>query len=191
MRKKCADCKTFKTLENFAKDKTQKLGIRSYCKSCARVRSLKWSQNSDNILKRKKYNYTTKKHISEYNKEYYKKNKKIIAQYKNKRYKINIQHRLALVLRSRIKSALKCIVKNGKSLELLGCSIEQYKKYLEKQFDKKMSWSNYGKYWEIDHIKPCNSFDLILAENQQKCFHYSNTRPLKIEENRSKSDKII
>lgn len=40
-----------------------------------------------------------------------------------------------------------------------------------------MSWDNYGE-WEIDHIKPCCSFDLSLPENQLACFNYQNTRPL-------------
>ena len=41
-----------------------------------------------------------------------------------------------------------------------------------------MSWENYGTLWDIDHIKPCASFDLSLEEEQKKCFHYSNTQPL-------------
>ena len=30
----------------------------------------------------------------------------------------------------------------------------------------------------IDHIKPCFSFDLSIPSQQEECFHYSNQRPL-------------
>jgi len=51
-----------------------------------------------------------------------------------------------------------------------------------------MSWLNYGiGGWEIDHIKPCCHFDLSKPEEQEKCFHYSNLRPLWATENRSKA----
>ena len=54
-----------------------------------------------------------------------------------------------------------------------------------------MNWDNYGIVWEIDHIKPCDSFDLTNDEQQKQCFHYKNTRPLLISENRSKGSKYL
>jgi ribosomal protein L40E len=30
----------------------------------------------------------------------------------------------------------------------------------------------------MDHIIPCISFDLTKEEEQRKCFHYTNLRPL-------------
>ncbi len=36
----------------------------------------------------------------------------------------------------------------------------------------------WGKVWELDHIKGCCNFDLTQLIEQQKCFHYSNLRPL-------------
>jgi hypothetical protein len=53
--------------------------------------------------------------------------------------------------------------------------------HIEKQFLNGMSWDNYGKgldKWNIDHIIPCNTFDLTKPEEQKRCFHYSNLRPL-------------
>ena len=49
-----------------------------------------------------------------------------------------------------------------------------------------MTWKNHGTVWEIDHIKPCASFDLTDITQQHKCFNYINTQPLYYLENRSK-----
>ena len=49
-----------------------------------------------------------------------------------------------------------------------------------------MNWENYGTYWEIDHIKQVNTFDLKYFENQQQCFYYTNLRPLEKIENRKR-----
>lgn len=41
-----------------------------------------------------------------------------------------------------------------------------------------MSWDNRGKYWHIDHIKPCSSFNLEKQEEIFRCFNWTNLRPL-------------
>lgn len=81
--------------------------------------------------------------------------------------------------------------KSAKSLELLGCSLEEYRNYLEIQFRDGMTWDNYGNYWHIDHKIPCSSFNLILPEEQRKCFNYTNTQPLLVEENLKKHAKLF
>ena len=42
---------------------------------------------------------------------------------------------------------------------------------------------------EIDHIKPLIEFDLTDPKEQFKAFHYLNTQPLWMHDNRVKSDK--
>jgi len=53
-----------------------------------------------------------------------------------------------------------------------------------------MTWSNYGKGWHIDHIKPCASFDLSNPEQQKICFHYTNLQPLWAIDNIKKGAKF-
>jgi len=49
-----------------------------------------------------------------------------------------------------------------------------------------MNWDNYGEYWEIDHIKQINTFSI---KNITEAFHYLNTRPLEIIENKRRPKK--
>jgi len=74
------------------------------------------------------------------------------------------------------------------SLRMLGCSIKEWRDYLENQFQEGMSWENYGE-WHIDHIKPVSSFDLEKEEERMKAFNYTNTQPLWADENLSKGAK--
>jgi len=77
-------------------------------------------------------------------------------------------------------------------MKLVGCSIDQLKQHIEKQFKKGMSWDNWGIYgWHIDHIKPCASFDLTKESEQKKCFHYTNLQPLWAKENLKKYNHYI
>lgn len=72
--------------------------------------------------------------------------------------------------------------KSKQTNEYLGCSYEEYFVYLEQRFDSNMNWDNYGTYWEIDHIHPLS---------KGGSFHYTNTQPMEVIENRKKSNKVI
>jgi len=94
------------------------------------------------------------------------------------RRKNDINYNLRNILRARFYSVVKLNNKQSSVLKLVGCTIEELRSYLEKQFLPEMTWENYGTIWEIDHILPCASFDLTKEEEQKKCFHYTNLQPL-------------
>ena len=48
-----------------------------------------------------------------------------------------------------------------------------------------MSWENKGE-WNIDHIRPCASFDLTDDKRARLCFNWRNLSPLGETENKSK-----
>lgn len=73
-------------------------------------------------------------------------------------------------------------------MELIGCTVEQLRIHLEDQFLPGMSWENYGE-WEVDHRRPCGSFDLREEAQQRECFHYSNLQPMWAPDNASKGAK--
>jgi len=84
------------------------------------------------------------------------------------------------------KSVNKC----ANTIELLGCNLLFFQKWLNYQFEDWMNFDNYGS-WEIDHVTPCESFDMTKDNEQKRCFHWTNCRPLLKKENNSKNDKII
>jgi hypothetical protein len=77
--------------------------------------------------------------------------------------------------------------KSKRTEELLGCSFEFFKKYIESKFKRGMSWKNFGK-WHFDHIIPLATAKTI-EEIDELC-HFSNIQPLWANENFEKSDKI-
>jgi hypothetical protein len=122
-------------------------------------------------------------------KEYRIKNRKRTNEYMMKRRKENPQIKIADSLRKRINKLVKKKNKSKSTLELLGCSLDEFLNHLEELFQDGMSFDNYGK-WHIDHILPCSAFDLENSEEQEICFHYTNLQPLWAKENISKSNKI-
>lgn len=123
-------------------------------------------------------------------KRYAKTHRAELSEKQNQRRRTNPQHRIVHSLRERIRAALdNRTPKSAPTMELLGCTIDQFLGHLELQFQEGMSWSNYGD-WHIDHRNPCAAFDLANPEQQRRCFHYSNLQPLWAEENLTKQAKI-
>lgn len=212
--KKCTKCNIVKELNQFSKCISNKDELQFRCKICRSEDMKIWRKDNKDYCKEYAHKnwLNNKESKSKYSKKYQTLNKEQQKIYSEKhrqtekgietrkkyrkieyklKYGIDIEWTLKLVLRNRLKNAIKNNFQKGKTLKMLGCSIQEFKLYLEQQFDENMDWSNYGKdkYWEIDHIKPCSSFNLIDIEQQNICFHYTNLQPLTILQNRIKKDK--
>ena len=102
--------------------------------------------------------------------------------------------RISATLRDAIKNALKKrgIQKRKPSFEMLDYTPEQLREHLEKQFDKKMNWDNYGSYWHVDHIVPQARLSYTSTDevNFQRCWSLENLQPLEALTNLLKSDKL-
>lgn len=85
--------------------------------------------------------------------------------------------------------ALKGNTKAAKTMELVGCSIEFLRGYIEAKFEIGMTWENTGE-WHLDHIIPCAIFDLSDPVQQRECFNFSNLQPLWAKDNFKKSDRL-
>jgi hypothetical protein len=106
-----------------------------------------------------------------------------------RKYKVDPVFTAKRALRNQTARIKRLTKRSKRSNELLGCTYEQARKWIESQFQRGMSWSNAG-VWEIDHIVPISAFDLT-DDQQIRCVnHYTNLRPLWAEDNRRKGDKI-
>ena len=136
-----------------------------------------------------------KQWIRNWRNNWHNKNKEKISKVLSEKYKNDLNYRLRRNITNRIKFLITCKNSDNKkykhTLELLGCSIEYLKQYLQNQFRDGMTWENHSHFgWHIDHKIPVSSFNLSKLEEQQKCFHYSNLQPLWWYENLQKSNKI-
>lgn len=165
--KKCTKCEQTKNVNEFYWRKTRN-NFSPKCKVC-------WNEDS------KEYNKNHKSERQEYLKKWVKDNdlhRKYQREYKRN---ASSQDKIIFNLRNRVYKLMLKDYKGQKTLELIGCSREEFMIHLEKQFTDKMNWENYGTYWEVDHILPLSKGGTI---------HWSNSQPLTISENRKKNNKI-
>lgn len=106
-------------------------------------------------------------------------------------YSVSPKCRLENNLRRRLLSAIKNNYKSGSAIRDLGCTVEYLKKYLESKFSSKMTWGNWGTYWQLDHIKALCLFDLTEKEQLLKAVNYKNLQPLTIPAHEKKSAKDL
>jgi hypothetical protein len=124
---------------------------------------------------------------------YHRNSKKIVQknyEYARKRRAVDPNYNLTIVLRQRLYRALKGQYKTGSAVSDLGCSIDDFRIYIETRFQPGMTWENHGRTgWHIDHIIPISSFDLSNPEEFKRAVHYTNLQPLWAHENHQKSNK--
>ena len=129
--------------------------------------------------------YDPQKHKEYYAKNRERKIKNTIA-YTKKRIKEDPKYKHRHVLGIKLSTIIRSI--KGAD-EFLGCDIIYFIKHIENQFDESMNWNNHGSVWELDHIKPSSSFNLLDPEEQKRCYHYTNLQPLEKTKNRNKLNK--
>lgn len=154
--------------------------------------------------KQQRYYLENRLKISIRNKEYRSKHKQEYSKYlrdyqcehrdeinKRARYKrhSDIHYLLSCNLRTRLCQAMKRGQKSGSAVSDLGCTIHEFKQYLESRFTIGMSWDNRSE-WHIDHIIPLSNFDLTDRGQLLQACHYTNLQPLWAEDNLKKSNRF-
>lgn len=215
--KECYTCHTIKPLTEFHKDNSRYDGYRKICKICRNL-TMKDSYIRNKIkIKKRSYEYRIN------NREYYKNiskqwrlknqqksrhsskqwrlhNKNRIKTYYYNYAKIrhsqDIAFKLVNNLRVRMRMALKTNQKSGHTINLLMCTVDEWRKHLESLWTEGMSWNNYGNkegQWSIDHIIPCDFFKDYLDDpvEQYMCFRWQNTRPMWHIDNLIKKNKLL
>jgi hypothetical protein len=193
--KVCSKCDEEKDIEDFYKIGDKR---RPECKKCTYYINKKYKlDNRDLILLHKK-----KYHQSEIGKEtdknfYQKYRKNIPKEVKDKlkkshkiwcynQYNTNSKYKFITSIRSLIGKSFKNSKKPNKTEEILGCSIDEFRKYIESKFIDGMNWNNQGK-WHLDHIVPISwskDIDDVIRLN-----HYTNFKPMWGIENIKKGNK--
>jgi hypothetical protein len=211
--KKCTKCGLEKEETEFTKRGKDKNRLRSWCKECynegTRKRYLVVKKENPEKLKveaHEKYLRRREKDLTGFReknklskrKQYYKKRQndpealREMSRYYGKRK--SPQNKIACNLRTRLCGFLMGNKKSVHMIEIVGCSFKELRLHLEKQFLPGMTWENYGRgkgKWNMDHIIPCASFNLLLEEEQRKCFHYTNLQPLWSGDNVRKSSTFM
>tara|TARA_R110000796_G_scaffold15735_4_gene49946 strand:+ start:893 stop:1441 length:549 start_codon:yes stop_codon:yes gene_type:complete len=177
--KECSKCKTIKPLTEYHYVAHKDYYV-AQCKVCH------YKQNRKNRPKYKKYDleYSSKNWPNKKNNpDYQLYHREYQREYKRKR-RLDPQFRIVENLRTYFYRVVT--LKEKSVFKYLGISTSGFRQYLESMFNKNMSWSNYGSYWEIDHIKAIENFDLAKQEHILECWNYKNLRPLEIKENRTR-----
>ena len=159
---------------------------------------LRYKKHTDHILRQSRLHYQVHKvQVAKKHRQYRESHKKQLRLWFQKNYakhkearkayqrkyeklhprKLTVQRRIAQRLRTRLWMALKGRPKVKSTIQFLGCSIDELKRYLSARFLPSMTWKNYGK-WDIDHIQPFDFFDLSKLEELEICCHYTNLQPL-------------
>ena len=131
-----------------------------------KIREQRKAYREANKDKIKAYREANKEKIRLYQKEWTIKKRKEDPLFK-------LQKNIRSLILDKIKK--KGYTKKSKTYQILGCTYEEFKEHLERQFTKGMTWENYGD-WHLDHIYPVS-----LAENEEeliKLNHYTNFQPL-------------
>lgn len=198
LRSECKVCR--KQMESKYKEKRQEYDKKYYILNREKKINYQKTYYNDNLSEILNYHKTYYNNNSEKIKNYYKyyrlsnleKIKNYSKKYDNEKYNSDFFYKLKKNIRHRINLFLKTknIKKNNKTFDIVGCSPEFLREYIEKQFKNGMSWDNYGFYgWHIDHIIPLSSGN--TEEEFYKLCHYTNLQPLWAEDNLKKSNKII
>lgn len=137
----------------------------------------------------KKYREEHKEKAQEYRRQYYLNNKQYFfdQNVKNVKRRLFSDANFAIKLRltDRFRTCLKEYLERGfdikrrKAIEKLGCTIPEFKTYIESKFLDGMNWQNWKRDgWHIDHIKPLSKFDLTKEMELEKAVHFSNMQPM-------------
>ena len=197
-KKTCTKCEETKKLSDFRKDKSKKDGLGSWCKDCSTKDNKRWKMANPDKAKEivRIWKFSNAKRWRDYKKVWNKAHPVNTREHARRQHVKNLntpKGRLANRLSCSIRKSIKKGLKAGRPWEdLVGYTVDQLKKHLEKKFEPGMAWENYGKAWEIDHKIPIAVFNFEKPEHIdfKLCWAIKNLRPLEVSLNRRKNAKI-
>jgi hypothetical protein len=191
--KQCGSCKSILPVSCFSRDAKRVDGLLRICKPCdaANHKARRENDKAAYQARKKQYYKNNPEKMREAVKSYRMRNHERILEQKRLKRKEDHLYRLKENLRRNIKDALKHggYSKTSKTMQILGCDLNELKAHIERQFTKGMSWAKLGPKIHIDHIIPmatAKSEEDLIALN-----HFTNLRPMWAKENLEKSNAIL
>lgn len=205
--KVCAKCGVLKPADSFHRRSSTRSGLRSRCKDCknadgadyrvrcpeaARASTANWVARNRERAKEKSRRWNNAHRASQTAKarEWRAKNPEM-ARETYKRANAKRYGKVDHLIRKRISEVMRQSLATGKggqkTFQLLGCTLEEFKAHLERQFLPGMSWERMDE-WEIDHIVPLASFKYFstACPDFRAAWSLPNLRPLWSRENAAK-----
>lgn len=191
--KKCSKCEIEKELSEFKRYSVcidcNKILNKEYNDSRKEKMKVYYQENKEFFkYKAKEYYQENKDYITVRNKKYQKENRENRNNYINNRKKYDNLFRLSILIRKLIWISINKMgyKKNSKTNNILGCTFDDFKSHIEKQFKEGMTWENHGE-WHLDHKTPVS-----WAETEEQIYElnkYTNFQPLWAKDNLSKGNK--
>lgn len=157
-----------------------------------RVKSY-YERNRESLLEYKRiYHIENKEKLKELNSKWREGNREsirdnsrmYISNKRNTDVLFKLKDRISGLIRSSIVS--KGYKKSHRTESILGCTIQEFKEYIENKFTEGMSWENHGE-WHLDHKTPVS-----WAKSEFEIYdlnHYTNFQPLWRIDNLSKGNR--
>lgn len=71
-----------------------------------------------------------------------------------------------------------------------GLDFKNLRRWIEMQFTGELSWSNYGKEWQFDHIIPVAYFDFKNEDELKLCWNFTNIRVEANQKNKERGNRV-
>lgn len=194
--KTCSRCSESKPamVEFFGRQAAKRDGLSPHCRACAARYDLRRKPRSTDRRKgavrysgaqrKKRYRAAHPDRVAA---EAARRDCSYFTRYNAERYRNDPDHAMICRLRGRTYKALQGR-KSETTRQLLGCTSEEFRAWIERHFTAGMSWENRSE-WELDHKRPLASFDLNDPAQRAVACHFTNIQPLWRRDNRVKGAK--
>jgi hypothetical protein len=192
----CSLCGTNKDDSFFYKDRTKASGLRSQCIECTKKSVIGYKKENPERFKAYSNNwyYAHKEELDAQNrkrqKEHPEYGRRATSKYQ-KKIMATPRGKLDQTMARGIRLALQGS-KNGRTWEsLVGYTVDDLMKHLERKFKPGMTWENQGK-WHLDHKIPkaAHYYERPDDIDFKRCWSLNNLQPLWARENIMKRDKV-
>lgn len=190
--KNCSKCKQGypATIEHFYNQQATSDKLTSWCRTCDRKASREKKRIRRALgLEKRPSAEKMREYVRNYRAKDLEKSREASRKSSSKRRE-NGSYRASASMSRRIREVISRDFKGA--FRHLPYSPSEFRAHIEAQFDRTMTWNNYGTYWHIDHIRPVSFFNFEGPNcgSFVECWALTNLRPLEAKANLSKGSKV-